>query len=71
MIDPFATWSISSFVIVTGLCNVNCAGCSGYTASLAGCDICKNFLANNQSAGGEKCSTCLNGFNYNSNLNKC
>lgn len=47
MIDPFATWSISSFVIVTGLCNVNCAGCSGYTASLAGCDICKNFLANN------------------------
>ena len=71
MTDPSSSWSISSFVLVTGTCNSNCAACSGYTPNPSGCDICKNFLANNDTAGGQKCSTCSNGFTLNQNLNRC
>ena len=45
---------------MTGPCSSSCASCSGYTPIPNNCDICSNFLANNDT---QKCSTCLNGFN--------
>lgn len=59
-----ATWGLSSFVLVTGPCSPSCASCIGYTPQPDSCDICSNFLANNET--GQKCSSCLNGFNLSS-----
>jgi|LakMenEpi03Aug12_release.lakeMendotaPanAssembly.Ray.scaffolds.fasta_scaffold450367_1 hypothetical protein len=63
-----ATWALSSFILVTGPCSSSCASCSGYTPLPNSCDICSNFLANNDT---QKCSTCLNGFNLSTTENRC
>jgi hypothetical protein len=61
-LEPGASWSLSSFVLLTGGCHPNCATCIGYTPNLAGCDICKNFLVNDYTSSTQKCSTCQSGF---------